>query len=181
MDTHGYIHREHPEKKTEGERNHGLSLRLPAREPSRAGDERERDNDRDNVSSETAHDALYPKKVVFDRGLKHLPRFKISRRCQGQIPRRLEGLAVKPSGSNGTDTRARVRMNIRLKKLLGTVAFVFGTACYFFFAITVALARLPGTSMGVQLLFYLVTTLIWLFFAAILVRWMVKPVPSRAE
>jgi len=70
-------------------------------------------------------------------------------------------------------------MHIRLKKLVGTVAFVTGTACYFFFAITVAIARLPGTSIGIQLLFYLAVTLIWLFFAGILVRWMQKPAGVR--
>ena len=68
-------------------------------------------------------------------------------------------------------------MNSRLKKLIGTIAFVVGTSSYFFFLITVAIARLPGTPMGVQLLFYFVTTLIWLFFAGLLVRWMQKPPP----
>lgn len=70
-------------------------------------------------------------------------------------------------------------MNIRQRKLAGTVFFIAGSACYFFFTITVAIARLPGTSMGVQLLFYLVITLIWLFFSALLIRWMQKPDPSR--
>jgi len=66
-------------------------------------------------------------------------------------------------------------MNSRMRKLIGTTVFLVGSGCYFFLAITVAIARLPGTSMGVQLLFYLVTTLIWLFFAGLLVRWMQKP------
>ena len=66
-------------------------------------------------------------------------------------------------------------MTIRTRKLIGTMIFVLGSASYFFFIITVAVARLPGTTMGAQLLFYLVTTLIWLFFAGILVRWMQKP------
>jgi Protein of unknown function (DUF2842) len=66
-------------------------------------------------------------------------------------------------------------MNSRAKKLIGTAVFVAGTSFYFFFAITVAMARLPGTPMSTQLLFYLVTTLIWLFFAGILVRWMQMP------
>ncbi len=65
-------------------------------------------------------------------------------------------------------------MTIRTRKLIGTMIFVLGSASYFFFIITVAVARLPGTTMGTQLLFYLVTTLIWLFFAGILVRWMQK-------
>ncbi len=72
-------------------------------------------------------------------------------------------------------------MNSRLKKLVGTAIFVAGSASYFFFAITVALVRLPGTPMSTQLLFYLVTTLIWLVFAGILIRWMQKPVPARTE
>jgi Protein of unknown function (DUF2842) len=66
-------------------------------------------------------------------------------------------------------------MNSRLKKLVGTMIFVTGTAGYFFLIITVALARLPGTGIGVQLLFYLVSTLIWLFLAGLLVRWMQIP------
>jgi hypothetical protein len=66
-------------------------------------------------------------------------------------------------------------MTIRTRKLIGTMIFVLGSASYFFFIITVAVARLPGTTMGTQLLFYLVTTLIWLFFAGILIRWMQKP------
>ncbi len=66
-------------------------------------------------------------------------------------------------------------MTIRTRKLIGTMIFVLGSASYFFFMITVAVARLPGTTMGAQLLFYLATTLVWLFFAGILVRWMQKP------
>lgn len=70
-------------------------------------------------------------------------------------------------------------MNIRLRKLLGTIVFVAGTASYFLFVISVAIARLPGTSTAVQLLFYLIATLIWLGFAGPLVRWMQKPANSR--
>lgn len=65
-------------------------------------------------------------------------------------------------------------MTIRTRKLIGTMIFVLGSVSYFFFMMTVAIARLPGTTMGTQLLFYLVITLIWLFFAGILVRWMQK-------
>ena len=56
-------------------------------------------------------------------------------------------------------------MNIRGKKLIGTAILVSGSVFYFLFTISVALARLPGTSIGVQLLFYLVITLIWVFFS----------------
>jgi hypothetical protein len=71
-------------------------------------------------------------------------------------------------------------MNIRRKKLIGTVIFVSGSVFYFLFTISVALARLPGTSIGVQLLFYLVITLIWVFFSGILIRWMQRPSPPAA-
>ncbi len=71
-------------------------------------------------------------------------------------------------------------MNIRQKKLLGTVIFVTGSTFYFFVVITIAIAKLPGTPMAVQLLFYLVTTLIWVFFSALLIRWMQKPIPGKS-
>jgi hypothetical protein len=70
-------------------------------------------------------------------------------------------------------------MNIRQRKLIGTVIFVAGSVSYFFVAITIAIARLPDTPMGVQLLFYLIITLIWLFFSALLIRWMQKPDPTQ--
>jgi Na+/phosphate symporter len=66
-------------------------------------------------------------------------------------------------------------MNIRLRKLIGTLAFVTGTVAYFLFAISVAIARLPGTPLYAHLVFYLAATLIWLFFAGLLIRWMQAP------
>ena len=72
-------------------------------------------------------------------------------------------------------------MNIRQRKLIGTVIFVTGSVSYFFLAITIAIARLPGTPMSVQLLSYLVITLIWLFFSALLIRWMQKPDPKQTS
>jgi hypothetical protein len=72
-------------------------------------------------------------------------------------------------------------MDIRRKKLIGTVIFVAGSVFYYFFWITVALARLPGTTMATQLMFYLVITLVWVFFSGLLIRWMQKPPASPAE
>jgi hypothetical protein len=65
-------------------------------------------------------------------------------------------------------------MNARLKNLIGTILFVAGSGVYFVFVISVAVVRLPDTPMTTQLLFYLVTTLIWLFFAGWLIWWMAK-------
>ena len=83
-------------------------------------------------------------------------------------------------GIGGASRKAEITvMNIRQRKLLGTAIFVAGSVFYFFLAITIAIARLPGTSLGAQLLFYLVTTLIWFFFSALLIRWMQKPDPKQ--
>jgi hypothetical protein len=70
-------------------------------------------------------------------------------------------------------------MNTRLKKLIGTALFVTGTVLFYFFVITVAIARLPSSPIGVHLLFYLVTTLIWFLLVGLLVRWMQKPARNR--
>jgi hypothetical protein len=66
-------------------------------------------------------------------------------------------------------------MTIRLRKLIGTLLFVAFSICYFFFAISVAIVRLPGTPMAAQLAFYAVTTLIWFVVCAAIIRWMQKP------
>jgi len=98
---------------------------------------------------------------------------------------RLAGTSPEPNGKGGiggSSKKAKITvMNIRQRKLTGTVIFVAGSVFYFFLAITIAIARLPGTSLGVQLLFYLVTTLIWFFFSALLIRWMQKPDPKQTS
>ena len=71
-------------------------------------------------------------------------------------------------------------MTSRLKKLIGTVIFVVGSVLYFFFMITVAIARLPGTPLYVHLLFYFVITVIWVFFSGLLIRWMQAPGRGQA-
>ncbi|MDZ4791196.1 MAG: DUF2842 domain-containing protein [Hyphomicrobiales bacterium] len=72
-------------------------------------------------------------------------------------------------------------MTIRTRKLLGTIAIVSFSSLYFFVAITIALARLPDTSVLVQMAFYFVTTLIWFIFAAAVIYWMQKQPATRAQ
>lgn len=70
-------------------------------------------------------------------------------------------------------------MTIRTRKLIGTVLFAAFSVIYFFIAITIALARLPETSIWTQLLFYLVTTVIWCLISGVIIRWMLKqPQPA---
>lgn len=66
-------------------------------------------------------------------------------------------------------------MHVRLRKFIGTLIFVAVSTVYFLIAISVAIARLPGTSVGVQLLFYAGATVIWFGFSAVLIAWMQKP------
>jgi hypothetical protein len=63
-------------------------------------------------------------------------------------------------------------MKNRIRKLVGTIVFVIGSCCYFLFAVSIAIVRLPDTPMSTQLLFYLVTTAIWLVLAGLLILWM---------
>jgi hypothetical protein len=64
------------------------------------------------------------------------------------------------------------RMKHPIRKLIGTIIFVIGSGCYFLFVISIAIVRLPDTPMSTQLLFYFVTTLIWLILAGLLILWM---------
>jgi hypothetical protein len=63
----------------------------------------------------------------------------------------------------------------RLRKFLGTIALLVFMAFYAMTAMTIAAAKLPGTSGFVQLVFFLVAGLAWVIPAAPLVTWMQKP------
>lgn len=69
-------------------------------------------------------------------------------------------------------------MPIRLRKLIGTVVLVIFVSVYALIVMTIAAAKLPGTSGLVQLLFYIVGGLLWVIPAAILIRWMSRPDPE---
>jgi hypothetical protein len=62
-------------------------------------------------------------------------------------------------------------MGVRLRKLVGSVALIVYSLTFYWFAISIALARLPGLATGWHLLFYLATVVIWFVPAAIIVRW----------
>ncbi len=63
----------------------------------------------------------------------------------------------------------------RIRKLVGTVLLVVFVAFYALAAMTVAAAKLPGTSGWVQLVFFAVAGLLWVLPAAALIAWMAKP------
>jgi hypothetical protein len=62
----------------------------------------------------------------------------------------------------------------RLRKLIGTIILVAFISVYSLIAMTVAAAKLPGTSGLTQLAFFAVAGLIWVIPAALLISWMSK-------
>jgi hypothetical protein len=91
------------------------------------------------------------------------------------LPSRLPFHVQSVAGRAAATVQGFLRMTIRARKFIGTLLFVAFSICYFFFAISVAIARLPDTSTATQLLFYFVATLIWFVVCAIIIRWMQKP------
>jgi len=63
----------------------------------------------------------------------------------------------------------------RMRKLVGTIVLVVFVCIYALTAMTVAAAKLPGTSGWIQLLYFAVAGLLWIVPAAPLVKWMQKP------
>ncbi len=69
-------------------------------------------------------------------------------------------------------------MNVRLKKLIGTLVTVVFLIVYCFAVMLLAVRLLPGTNGWTQLLYYTVTGLIWIVPVGALIKWMQTP-PSR--
>lgn len=67
----------------------------------------------------------------------------------------------------------------RLRKLVGSVVLVVFVCVYALVAMTVAAAKLPGTSGLVQLAYFLVAGLLWVIPAALLISWMSKSKPGK--
>jgi hypothetical protein len=63
----------------------------------------------------------------------------------------------------------------RLKKLVGSIVLVVFVCFYALTMMTIAAAKLPGTSHLTQLIFYAVGGLAWVIPAAWLIYWMQRP------
>jgi hypothetical protein len=67
----------------------------------------------------------------------------------------------------------------RVKKLVGSLVLVVFICVYALVAMTVAAAKLPGTSGLVQLAYFVVAGLLWVIPAAALISWMSKSKPGK--
>ena len=63
----------------------------------------------------------------------------------------------------------------KLRKLTGTLALIVLVVVYSLTAMTIAAAKLPGTSGLVQLIYYALAGLLWVLPAGLIIWWMAKP------
>lgn len=63
----------------------------------------------------------------------------------------------------------------KLRKLAGTFALIVLVIVYSLTAMTIAAAKLPGTSGLVQLIYYALAGLLWVLPAGVIIWWMAKP------
>jgi len=63
----------------------------------------------------------------------------------------------------------------RLRKLIGATVLAVFVPFYALTAMSIAGARLPGTSVLVQTIFYAVGGLLWVIPAGLIIRWMQRP------
>lgn len=69
-------------------------------------------------------------------------------------------------------------MNARVRKLIGAVLLLVFIPAYAIVTVTVAVARLPGTSILTHTLFFAITGLLWVIPAGLIIRWMLRPRPE---
>jgi hypothetical protein len=67
---------------------------------------------------------------------------------------------------------------VKVRKFIGAVLLVVFVLFYALVAMTVGAARLPGTSILVQTLYYAVAGLIWVIPAGFIIKWMQRPDPG---
>lgn len=63
-------------------------------------------------------------------------------------------------------------MTDRTRKFIGVTIMVAFTVFYLWLAVTVAIMRLPGTGLGLQLAFYFLVSVIWFAVCAAIIWWM---------
>ena len=72
-------------------------------------------------------------------------------------------------------------MNPRMRKLIGTFILVLFVVVYSLTAMTIAAAKLPGTSGLIQLAYFIVAGLVWVIPAGFLIAWMQKKPSAKKD
>ncbi len=71
-------------------------------------------------------------------------------------------------------------MPIRLRKFIGMIALVALVVVYSFIAMVIAQLKLADASKLVQMIYYVVVGLAWVFPAGVIIKWMQKPDSPKA-
>ena len=66
-------------------------------------------------------------------------------------------------------------MNIRTRKLIGTVAILALITVYAIAAMLIGIRVLPGASKFIEFVYYFIAGLLWIIPAGLLIRWMSRP------
>jgi Protein of unknown function (DUF2842) len=66
-------------------------------------------------------------------------------------------------------------MRPRIRKLIGTIFLAVFVPFYALVAMTIAAAKLPGTSTLTQTVFFAIVGLVWVIPAGAVIYWMVRP------
>jgi hypothetical protein len=62
-------------------------------------------------------------------------------------------------------------MSIRLRKFAGSLALISFSLVYYWFVISVALARLPALATPWHIAFYFLSVVVWFVPSALIIRW----------
>lgn len=71
-----------------------------------------------------------------------------------------------------------LRMNIRIRKFIGTILLVLFLVAYAFVAMALGASKIVGGPYILQVIYFLIAGLAWIIPAGILIRWMARPDPS---
>ena len=66
-------------------------------------------------------------------------------------------------------------MRQKMRKLVGAVFLTAFVPFYALVAMTIAAAKLPGTSVATQTIYYAVAGLLWVLPAGLVITWMQRP------
>lgn len=66
-------------------------------------------------------------------------------------------------------------MNVRIKKIIGTVLIVVIAMLYALIATTIASAKLADSNGWIHMIYFLVTGLLWVVPAMFIINWMSRP------
>ena len=66
-------------------------------------------------------------------------------------------------------------MRQKMRKLVGAVFLTAFVPFYALIAMTIAAAKLPGTSVATQTIYYAVAGLLWVLPAGLVITWMQRP------